>query len=822
MPTQNHELELAREFVLDTGCNLYLTGKAGTGKTTFLSEIRRHCAKRMVVTAPTGVAAINCGGVTLHSFFQLPFGPILPGNDSGRQYRFSKQKVGIIKSLDLLVIDEVSMVRADMLDGVDAVLRRFRRSDEPFGGVQLLLIGDLHQLPPVVSDSDAQLLRRFYDCHYFFSSSALKQTELVTVELQHIYRQADQSFVDLLNRVRDNRVDETVLQTINKRLQPDISTQYPENVIMLCTHNNRADEINRSRLEKLPPQAMQFLAEVEGEFPEQGYPTESRLELKIGAQVMFIRNDSSPERRYFNGRIGKITSLSDEVIHVRCPGDKADIEVEPSTWENIEYLLDETTQEITENKIGAFIQFPLKLAWAITIHKSQGLTFERAIVDAEAAFAHGQVYVALSRLTTLEGLILGSPLPSHAIRTDPAISRFTRSHQANRATPEYLKRAKVIYEQKLLIDCYNFQRLRTLLRRLLSIPLANPSLVQTSSTTDPRQLEILIEEEICSIGDNFQRQLISLFSTDALPSEAPQIRERLLKAAGYFLDKIELRIKRPIAQLIMETDNADLSKRIKNSRQKLEEEVAAKEAGIRSCGENFSPANYLRALSGAELQLMASRKKEARTTSVTYSEADVGHPILYEKLKTWRHEKAQGENLTPFQVMHLKTLIQIAVNLPDSPAALKKIKGIGPKLTEKYGDELIAMVTAYRQKHHIEEVVLPEPGEALQEETKKSAAKGESLKVTLEMVEEGLSTDDIISRRGLARSTIEGHLVRLIQSGQLMVDKVLPQDRIDKIERTVEELRGAKLSAIKEALGDDASYNEIKMVQAHHKQLNSP
>jgi len=433
MNKANPELQLAEEFVRDTDCNIYLTGKAGTGKTTFLHNLKKNSPKRMIVTAPTGVAAINAGGVTLHSFFQMPFGPFVPGSETTMRHRFNREKINIIKSLDLLVIDEISMVRADLLDGVESVLRRYRRSQLPFGGVQLLLIGDLHQLPPVVKETDRQILNRYYDSPYFFSSNRLRQTELIAIELQHIYRQADNRFIELLNRVRDNNLDQATLNDLNNRYIKDFSVAGHEDdgYITLCSHNNSADAINAGRLQALTRKVHRFDAEIEGEFPEQSFPTALTLELKPEAQVMFVRNDSSPEKRFFNGKIGRITRISEKKIWIKCPDDDEEIVVEPATWENIEYSLDPESLEITENKIGAFIQYPLRLAWAITIHKSQGLTFDRAIIDAQAAFAHGQVYVALSRCRTLKGMVLSSPISPRAIKTDGTVLRFVRQTGEN-------------------------------------------------------------------------------------------------------------------------------------------------------------------------------------------------------------------------------------------------------------------------------------------------------------------------------------------------------------------------------------------------------
>ena len=404
--TQNPQLELAINFVQFTNKNLFLTGKAGTGKTTFLHNLKKSSLKRMAVVAPTGVAAINAGGVTIHSFFQLPFVPYVPGsNGAQQQRRFQRDKINLIKSLDLLVIDEISMVRADTLDNIDEVLRRLRNPAKPFGGVQLLMIGDLHQLSPVVKDEDWKILKEHYSSLYFFNSKALHKTSHVTIELKHIYRQSDSFFIDLLNRVRENRIDADVLASLNQRYIHNFKPADDEGYITLTTHNATAQEINENKLAEIKLKSQRFKATIEGEFPEFAYPTALDLEVKIGAQVMFIKNDPSREKLFYNGKIGNVTRIDNQVIYVKCSSDSMEIAVEPLEWNNISYELNAETKEVTENIIGRFIQHPLKLAWAITIHKSQGLTFEKAIIDANAAFAHGQVYVALSRCKSFEGLV---------------------------------------------------------------------------------------------------------------------------------------------------------------------------------------------------------------------------------------------------------------------------------------------------------------------------------------------------------------------------------------------------------------------------------
>ena len=443
----NPQLELAYDFLEYTGVNVFLTGKAGTGKTTFLRELKRRSPKRMIVVAPTGVAAINAGGVTIHSFFQLPFGPYVPGvtevvgqgDKLHYTHKFNREKINIIKTIDLLVIDEISMVRADLLDAVDDILRRYRSKNEPFGGVQLLLIGDLQQLAPVVKEDEWALLKQHYASAFFFHSKALAATRYVMIELKHVYRQQDREFVDLLNRVRENRVDTAVLGMLNRRYIPDFKPSDEEGYITLTTHNHQAQRINDVKMAELSTRAYSFKAEVKDNFPTYSYPTEETLVLKQGAQVMFVKNDSSPEKRYYNGKIGKITAINDRSIEVVGKEDGLKIQVTPEEWTNTRYTLDEETREITETVEGTFKQYPLKTAWAITIHKSQGLTFERAIVDANAAFAHGQVYVALSRCKTFEGLVLSSPVTMSSLVSDGAIDEFVREAEQKEPNKEELQ-----------------------------------------------------------------------------------------------------------------------------------------------------------------------------------------------------------------------------------------------------------------------------------------------------------------------------------------------------------------------------------------------
>lgn len=823
MQSDNPLLQLADEFVRDTGCNIFLTGKAGTGKTTFLHNIKKQSPKRMIVTAPTGVAAINAGGVTLHSFFQMPFGPFIPGNEGENRHKFSRDKINLIKSLDLLVIDEISMVRADLLDGVDSVLRRYRRSSLPFGGVQLLLIGDLHQLSPVVKDAEWRLLQAYYDSPYFFSSNALRQTELVTIELQHIYRQADQKFIDLLNRVRDNRLGGDTLQELNRRHIEGFIDHANEGYITLCTHNSSADTINTARLAALPQKAHRFSAEIEGEFPQHSYPTAETLHLKTAAQVMFVRNDASPEKRFFNGKIGKITNISGKKIRIQCPGDALEIEVEPATWENIEYSLNEETLEISESKIGAFIQYPLKLAWAITIHKSQGLTFDRAIIDAQAAFAHGQVYVALSRCRTLEGIVLSSPLAPRAVKTDSAVLRFVAQTGENIPTEAQLTRAKIQYQQRLLLECFDFQRLQSLFARLVATVERSGELVRIQGAGNLRDLQTQTVNEICIVGTNFRRQLQGMFSDCILPSADAAISERLHKGSIYFEEKFAAGIGQVVASFVVETDNKEIRKKAKDLCKWLQEETAIKLAAVRSCTSGFRTAEYLKAIASAEID---SKPKREPKEKPLYAEADIDHPELFQNLKEWRSRKAKEENIAHYRVLHQKTLVQIAVNLPNTLKELESIKGIGKKLAEKYGEELVAMVVAYREKHGIEAVNLPlftkaatEPASHQEQKIRKAKAvqgpKVATRLLTLELFNQGLPIPQIAEQRGFVFTTIESHLAQCLELGEIPIDRLIQPEKRQALEQLILPLEDKQLGRIKEAVGDAYSYGEIKYVLAY-------
>ena len=423
MESGNFELNVARFIVEKTDMSLFLTGKAGTGKTTFLRDVVRHTKKKCIVLAPTGIAAVNAGAMTIHSFFQFGLGPFVKGViEPKSDFRIKKSKLELIRNLQLLIIDEVSMVRADLMDHIDVELRRIRRNSKPFGGVQLLMIGDLQQLPPIAHGGEDELLRQYYKTLYFFSSAALKSMKYSCIELKTVYRQTDGHFINILNHARECTLTNQDISDLNTRYIPDFSPKPEDGYIRLMTHNRQVDYINATEMAKLDSHPFTFEAAVTGTFPEESYPTANSLTLKKGAQVMFIKND--PERRFINGTLGEVRSIDKNCIAVRLAESGKTIEVEPMEWQNIRYQFDEETKEISSKQIGRFKQYPLKAAWAITVHKSQGLTFDKAIIDVHAAFSPGQAYVALSRCRTLEGLVLSSPVSASVFMNDKAVDAY--------------------------------------------------------------------------------------------------------------------------------------------------------------------------------------------------------------------------------------------------------------------------------------------------------------------------------------------------------------------------------------------------------------
>lgn len=692
--TINLELERVFDYIQNTHQNVFLTGKAGTGKTTFLHRVKQECIKKLAVVAPTGIAAINAKGMTIHSLFQLPFGLHLPNRK--KQYsHFSKQKISLIKSLDLLIIDEISMVRADVLDAIDKVLRRFKDYQQPFGGIQLLMIGDLHQLPPVVKNEDWQLLKVHYDSPYFFDSNAWKRTYPITIELTHIYRQSDRAFINLLNKVRDNQLDSKVLATLNSRYKVNFQPKEADGYITLTALNRTAQVINQEKLAALTTPRHQFKAKITGEFPTSAFPTKELLTFKIGAQVLFIKNDRSAEKKYFNGKIGQITAIGKEAIYVKCPNENESIKVVPSEWRNVKYELDKTTNEITEDEKGTFIQYPLKLAWAITIHKSQGLTFEKAIIDAQAAFAHGQVYVALSRCKSFEGIVLRSPINYNSVKTDGLVKLHSEEAAQNPPNEAHLLTAKIQYQQALIMELFNFRTIRLALNDLLKITLEYQPKFNAPIFPKVMDWETQANRLLFSTSAKFSAQLLTYFDKPILPESNKVLIERLQKASQYFENKIREELQPDLQNIAILADNQEVKRKAIAGLDALKRQVFIKQRCFQSVTKNaFVAAKYLQTKASAIIEFERAKQVDKQKGELTIPEG-VLHPILYKELYHWRNSQAATLKRQVHEVIPTASMIDITKKLPTKKEMLMSVKGIGAQKFKVFGNDILGIVDDY-------------------------------------------------------------------------------------------------------------------------------
>jgi len=594
------ELKRAFDFAEHTNRNIFLTGKAGTGKTTFLHHFKKASSKRMIVVAPTGVAAINAGGMTIHSFFQMPFGPHFPKEallqrSSQTVKKMSRRKKEIMQKLDLLVIDEISMVRADLLDGIDEVLRKYKNHLLPFGGVQLLMIGDLQQLPPIVPNDEWELLKDYYDTLFFFGSRTLRQTGYISIELTHVFRQNDDAFIQLLNQIRDNTLDDETLEILNQKYQPDFCASENDGYIILTTHNKQAKSINTAKLDTITQEEYASEADVSGDFPQHAFPTDSNLILKKGAQVMFVKNDPSNDKLYYNGKIGKVVKITDKNIYVKCSEDLEDIEVKKQEWSNINYSIDPETGEIKETVNGTFTQYPLKLAWAITIHKSQGLTFEKAIIDASSAFAHGQVYVALSRCKSLDGIILISPISRKSIKHDPGVLYFMNQIESTAPDNRMLTTAKYAYQLSLVKQLFDFNPIRQNMNDLITRLKKHKKSVPQALTDLFVESNHLLRDEVIDVTQKFEKHIDFLTKENNNIEENIRLQERIKKGCQYFIEKLDIVIVSRLENLYLDIKNENVRKIITNDLLRLDRNISSKLRHLRACSNGFTVEGYLSA-----------------------------------------------------------------------------------------------------------------------------------------------------------------------------------------------------------------------------------
>ncbi|MGN0201502.1 MAG: HRDC domain-containing protein [Candidatus Cryptobacteroides sp.] len=704
---------LAERYVQETGVSVFLTGKAGTGKTTFLQEIVSNTCKRCAVVAPTGVAAMNAGGVTIHSFFQLPLCPYLPDVKElvteyqlpEKRRRVRKERIDIYRTLDLLVIDEISMVRADILDAVDAELRRYRRNEKPFGGVQLLMIGDVQQLPPVVKESEKQYFGQVYSSPFFFCSKAFKKLDHIVVELGEIHRQKDRSFTEILNDIRSGRPGQRTLDVLNSRLDPFFEPPENEKWVRLTTHNAMADAVNRKMMDGIDSEEQVFEAEIRGVFPENAYPAETSLRLKTGAQVMFIRNDSG-EGRWYNGKIGTVSSL-DEDLRVTFE-DGTEVSVDREEWKNLRYELNPESNEIEAVVDGVFVQYPLRPAWAITIHKSQGLTFDKVIIDAGKAFSFGQVYVALSRCRTLEGIVLSTPISGRCTFTNPEVDSFEKTYTPPETAAQELSAHLDDYYLDNLCDAFDLRGLRSLfnkVNRIYQVELSNlyPSQADSFKALASGSGDFAGFRNLSDTCLKFHAQIRRIAGSEDKVRESALLKERVGKAAAYFHGQICTAISLASPLLLVETDNKETRKAFQQAGNEFLRELRFRlEAYSQIGGGGFDLQGYRQLktdyLLSEDLSLrkMVNRLREsAGTEEQTYSWNR--SPEALKALLEWRRKKCEERGVPLSRVLSRKALNGLADSLPSSREDFLEIKGLGIKSWNEYGEELLEVLKDYRE-----------------------------------------------------------------------------------------------------------------------------
>lgn len=783
MQDASYFYHLAREFAVSTNRSIFLTGKAGTGKTTFLHKLKKETRKQMAIVAPTGVAAINAGGTTMHSFFQLPLTPFIPTVE-GRKELIEKNKMQgfrrkVIQELELLVIDEISMVRADVLDAVDTILRHIRyKHTEPFGGVQVIFIGDMFQLPPVAIDEEWRLLAPYYQSPYFFHSQVIAQQQPIYIELDKIFRQTNADFIRVLNEIRNNNLSASGLSLLQSRYNPLFVPPKDDTYITLTTHNYKADRINAEELRSLKGKTYKFEAEIKGDFPEKSFPTDKELELKIGAKVMFIRNDTETPRRFFNGKIGMIESIEDDLISIKCPGENNPIELEKMIWENIRYSTNESTKQIEENTLGTFMQYPLRLAWAITIHKSQGLTFDKAVIDAGDAFASGQVYVALSRCRSLEGMVLWSKINPYSIENDRQIVE----HEQNKVSVEELEyqlnESRNQFRSYILSQLFDFRtgigHISRLLREVEGVA------GSFNEETLPYLKEILKQiQSIQEIADKFQNQLQRILEGN--PTNEDYLSERLTAAATYFTGKIE-NLLETLRQSPATTDSRENARDYNDQLRTTFGFVAQKLHVLKGIKHPFSVEDYFVL---KNTFLLPDFTVNAYAKTGTAKQVSSRNPKLFYQLLTLRNKLCEPEDLPIYLVAGSKTLVEMADYLPLTEKDLLKINGFGTTKVEKYGSQFLEIIQQYCQEHKLASQ-MAEKNDANREKKEKKP-KGDSNRITLEMYKDGKTIDEIAAERGLVVSTICTHLSSYINMGLLDINQFVSADKRDKAMKLMEQ-----------------------------------
>lgn len=744
------EAKYVLQFINQTNRSVFLTGKAGTGKTTLLKEIIQTTHKNCVVVAPTGIAALNAGGVTIHSMFQLPFGGFLPDNSVAqfnenskfesratlrRHFKMSGLKKAVIRNMELLIVDEVSMLRSDLLDAMDFMLQSVRKRNQPFGGVQVLFIGDLLQLPPVIRDDEWRVLRNYYTGKFFFHAHVVQQNPPLYIELSKIFRQTDDRFISVLNNLRNNTITQNDISILNEFVKPNFDLKANKGYITLTTHNAKADSINQQSLQDLEGNSRIYKAEVIDDFPDKIYPIEEKLELKVGAQVMFIKNDLSFEKKFFNGKMGIIQSLSEREIWVHFPDENKSIEVEKYEWQNIRYTVNENTKEIEEEVLGTFVHYPIKLAWAITVHKSQGLTFDKAALDVSQVFLPGQAYVALSRLRSLNGLILLSPLQMNGISNDQDVMNYSENKASTEFLEKTLQKDTKDFVLNFLISSFDWTDLSQEWRN------HRFTYNEKSEISEKSKHSIWAKkcaDEMEKLIDPSQKFILQLRKLFAENPDLKFVNDRIQAAFNYFL----LPMDNLVYEILFKLEEV---KRIKKVKAYYDELLVLEELQIK-----------------AVLRLM---------------KAKLMIEILV-KGETISKEKLSSDEIKYYRINKMETVTQ----------EFKKVK-----------------ITMIDEEEDIDRYAKKE---------KKKEPKKSTIQETFELWQQQLSVAEIASIRKLTEQTIGGHLAKLIEAKSIKISEVLPEDKIMELAEAFKGFEGNSVTELKEKYGEKFSWDELKMFKA--------
>ena len=752
MQSISEAAQFTLRFINQTQKSVFLTGKAGTGKTTLLREIIATTHKSVVVVAPTGIAALNAGGVTIHSMFQLPFGGFIPDNSAPqfsenskfetkatlrRHFRMSAIKRAVINNMELLIIDEVSMLRSDLLDAIDFMMQTVRRKSEPFGGVQVLYIGDLLQLPPVVRDEEWRTLKNYYSGKFFFNAHVVQRNPPLYIELDKIFRQTDDQFIAILNNLRNNQITREDLIFLNDYVKPDFDLKSNKGYITLTTHNAKADTMNAQALEDLEGKEIVYKAEITKDFPEKIYPLEANLKLKVGAQVMFVKNDLNLEKRYFNGKIGVVKSIGKQEIIVHFPETNTTIEVEKFEWENIKYLVNDVTKEIEEEVLGTFVQYPIKLAWAITVHKSQGLTFDKAALDVSQVFMPGQAYVALSRLRSLQGLVLLSPLRMNGISNDQDVMDYAENKASEETLAHSLERETKNFIHNYLKDSFDWQDLAQEWRNHFFSYKTDSDNSTKAKHADWAKKQLETIEQLVDPSRKFVSQINKLFAQEEI--DLNFIYERIQAAFNYFLQPLD----NMVYEILWKIEEVQRMSKVKTYYDEL--------------------------LELEDLQTKAvMRLMKAKLLIETVV---AGETISKEKLSS--------ESIKFYKTRKLETIRE-------------EFKKVNITLIEN--DEDIKRYSSKKKE-------LKNP-------------KKSTIQETFELWELKNDIKQIAEIRKLTVTTVEGHFIKLIENQTITINEILDPQKIKDLEAVFKDYEEDSLNGLMEMYPNQFTWNELKMFRA--------